>query len=376
MKTIRRQCCCPPGSSSSSILPTIPSGPRAPSRMCSTPSPCPRSPSAATTTRKICTGRRKSTQSSSRTTQSTRTSSCSAPGVTAIGRRPSRALGNLDYGEPIGTEFRAQHRSEIFRALSQRTSPASIFENTASFQTGSNTWQYYAHFPPAESQPTSLISQGAGLLSWSASTAAGRHQLRERPRQPRSLPPSPHPAHLLRRLAVVQLAHRRPALRHRPQRRRRLEAARPHAKTSPSPAKSSPTSSPPPPAATTTWSSSSSTSTPTTIPTRRCAAISSSTNAEIFRGRYLSGFDHPTALAPGSIHEYKFSLHDVDHVFKAGHTVMVEIQSTWFPLYDRNPQTFVPNIMKAKPGDYKAATITIYSGAGHESALELPVMKP
>jgi hypothetical protein len=100
------------------------------------------------------------------------------------------------------------------------------------------------------------------------------------------------------------------------------------------------------------------------------------TNAEIFRGRYLSGYDHPTALASGSIHEYKFSLHDVDHVFKAGHTVMVEIQSTWFPLYDRNPQTFVPNIMKAKPSAYKPATITIYSGPGHGSAVELPVMTP
>jgi len=96
------------------------------------------------------------------------------------------------------------------------------------------------------------------------------------------------------------------------------------------------------------------------------------TNAEIFRGRYLAGYDKPTALKPGSIHEYKFSLHDVDHVFKAEHTVMVEIQSTWFPLYDRNPQTFVPNIMKAKPADYKAATITIYSGPGHESAIEVP----
>jgi predicted acyl esterase len=66
----------------------------------------------------------------------------------------------------------------------------------------------------------------------------------------------------------------------------------------------------------------------------------------------------------------------VDHVFKAGHTVMVEIQSTWFPLYDRNPQTFVPNIMKAKPSSYKPATITIYSGHGHDSALLVPVMNP
>jgi hypothetical protein len=100
------------------------------------------------------------------------------------------------------------------------------------------------------------------------------------------------------------------------------------------------------------------------------------TNAEIFRGRYLSGFDRPAPIAPGAIREYKFSLHDVDHVFKAGHTVMVEIQSSWFPLYDRNPQTFVPNIMKATPADYKPATITIHSGPGHDSALELPVIEP
>ena len=79
------------------------------------------------------------------------------------------------------------------------------------------------------------------------------------------------------------------------------------------------------------------------------------TNMEIFRGRYRTGFDHPEALKPGEVNEFKWSLHGVDHVFKKGHTLMVEIQSTWFPLYDRNPQTFVPNIMLAKPEDYKAA---------------------
>jgi predicted acyl esterase len=98
------------------------------------------------------------------------------------------------------------------------------------------------------------------------------------------------------------------------------------------------------------------------------------TNAEIFRGRYLDSFEKPAPLKAGAIREYKFSLHDVDHVFKAGHTVMVEIQSTWFPLYDRNPQTFIPNIMKAKSSDYRPATITIYSGAGHDSSLQVPVM--
>jgi len=100
------------------------------------------------------------------------------------------------------------------------------------------------------------------------------------------------------------------------------------------------------------------------------------TNEEIFRGRYLSSFEEPRPLRSGSVHEYKFSLHDVDHVFKAGHTVLVEIQSSWFPLYDRNPQTFVPNIMTAKPEDYKAATITIYSDPGHDSTVQIPLMNP
>jgi putative CocE/NonD family hydrolase len=98
------------------------------------------------------------------------------------------------------------------------------------------------------------------------------------------------------------------------------------------------------------------------------------TNAEIFRGRYLDSFEKPAPLKAGAVREYKFSLHDVDHVFKAGHTVMVEVQSTWFPLYDRNPQTFVPNIMTAKPTAYKPATITIYSGPEHDSTLQVPLM--
>ena len=79
-------------------------------------------------------------------------------------------------------------------------------------------------------------------------------------------------------------------------------------------------------------------------------------------------------MKPGEPEEFKWSLHDVDHVFKTGHAVLVEIQSTWFPLYDRNPQTFVSNIMRAKPQDYKAATVTIYSDEKHQSKLILPVV--
>jgi hypothetical protein len=98
------------------------------------------------------------------------------------------------------------------------------------------------------------------------------------------------------------------------------------------------------------------------------------TNEEIFRGRYLDSFEKPTPMRSGSIHEYRYSLHDVDHIFKAGHTVMVEIQSTWFPLYDRNPQKFVPNIFEAKASDYQKATQHIYRSGQYPSHIEMSVM--
>jgi putative CocE/NonD family hydrolase len=94
---------------------------------------------------------------------------------------------------------------------------------------------------------------------------------------------------------------------------------------------------------------------------------------EIFRGRYVHGFDQPQALVPGKVEEYKFGLPNVDHVFLPGHRLMVQVQSTLFPLYDRNPQSFVPNIFNAKPGDYRKATHSVFRAPGAASAVWLPV---
>jgi uncharacterized protein len=289
---------------------------------------------------------------------------------------PNWNLGNLKYGEPIGTEFRTNIEARFF-AHYLKDAPGFTLENTASFQTGSNTWQYYSQFPPRESRLTSLYLTSAGLLSWSTSTTAATASYisdpanpvpyRHRPIQPTYSDGSQWYNWLTEDQRFVT-SRNDVAVFKLPVLTQNL-----------------------------------------TVTGEVVADIYASTtgsdndlvvklidqypdddldttmrgyqliiNAEIFRGRYLSGYDRPSALAPDSIHEYKFSLHDVDHVFKAGHTVMVEIQSTWFPLYDRNPQTFVPNIMKAKPADYKPATITIYSGPGpgHDSALVLPVMNP
>jgi putative CocE/NonD family hydrolase len=84
---------------------------------------------------------------------------------------------------------------------------------------------------------------------------------------------------------------------------------------------------------------------------------------EIFRGRYRTSFEKPEPIAAGKVLEYKWSLHGADHTFLKGHRMMVEVQSSWFPLYDRNPQTYVENIMTAPAGAYQKATVKIYGGS-------------
>src|SRR2546422_7280486 len=85
---------------------------------------------------------------------------------------------------------------------------------------------------------------------------------------------------------------------------------------------------------------------------------------DIFRGRYRESFETPKAIAPNQALPYKFVLPTVNHVFLPGHRIMVQIQSSWFPLYDRNPQTFVPNVFFARPQDYVKATQRVYRGPG------------
>src|SRR6266436_5086311 len=87
-------------------------------------------------------------------------------------------------------------------------------------------------------------------------------------------------------------------------------------------------------------------------------------SADIFRGRYREGFETAKPIASNQPLLYRWTLPTANHVFLKGHRMMIQIQSTWFPLYDRNPQTFVPNIFWAKPGDYKKATQRLYHSPG------------
>jgi uncharacterized protein len=95
---------------------------------------------------------------------------------------------------------------------------------------------------------------------------------------------------------------------------------------------------------------------------------------EIFRGRYVDSFARPRALRAGKVEHYRFGLPNVNHVFLPGHRIAVQVQSSLFPLYDRNPQTFVPNIFLARPGDYRKATQSVYRGGATASAVYLPIV--
>ena len=286
-------------------------------------------------------------------------------------------LGNLDYGQPIGKEFRAQIEAKFFAHYLKDDTGANSsgfdLENTASFQTGSNTWQRYASFPPVKSQPTSLYLTGGGLLTFSDSTSKATTTYvsdpsnpipyRHRPIQPTYGDGSQWYNWLTEDQRFVTdrsdvALFKLPVLK-----KDLIVTGEVIADV---------------------YASTTGTDNdmvvklidqyPDDSSDPKMRGYQLMTNAEIFRGRYLTGFDNPQPLRANSIHEYKYSLHDIDHVFKAGHTVMVEVQSTWFPLYDRNPQTFVPNIMTASPRDYKPATITLYSDHDHPSNLQMPLM--
>lgn len=97
---------------------------------------------------------------------------------------------------------------------------------------------------------------------------------------------------------------------------------------------------------------------------------------DVVRGRFLKSFEKPAPLVPNQVNQYPIDLHAADYTFLAGHRIMVQVQSTWFPLIDRNPQRFVPNIFEAKDRDYQSATHRIFRSARYPSHIEVSVVEP
>ncbi len=288
----------------------------------------------------------------------------------------SRHIGALQYGAAIGEQYRQQIEARFFAHYlkdAPGTNPSGFaLVDTASFQTGSNAWKYYAHFPPPDSRLTDFclgadhrLQSGdncaAGSVSY-VSDPANPVPYRHRPIQPTYGKGSQWYTWMVEDQRFVtgrsDVAVWRMPLDHDLTLTGEVFADL---------------------FARTTGSDGDFVvklidQYPDDDPDPAMRGYQLMTNMEIFRGRYRDGFEHPESVTPGKTTEFRWSLHDVDHVFRKGHTLMVEVQSSWFPLYDRNPQTFVPNIMTAPASAYQKATISIVADPEHPSHLQLPVM--
>jgi len=283
--------------------------------------------------------------------------------------RTTRHLGVVNFGAPTGDQFRQQIEAPFF-AHYLKDQAGFDLQDTASFQTGTNRWMRYAHWPPKSTTERHLYLGSNGTLSFEKPSAESTYtkyvsdpanpvEYRKRPIEATYAPTG---SGWFTWLVEDQTTYSK-----------RSDVA--------------------------TWS------TPVldrdlTITGEVVADLKAAISGtdcdwvvklidvypddsslgkmsgyqlmivdEIFRGRYRASYEHPQAIPANATEEYRYSLHGADHVFLKGHRIMVQVQSSWFPLYDRNPQSFVPNIMTAAPADYKPAEVRIYAG----SHIELPV---
>jgi len=295
----------------------------------------------------------------------------------------TRRLGDVDFGEPVGDEFRERIEAPFF-AYYLKDQPGFDLANTATYQTGSERWMHYNQWPPQNVTTQDLYLDADGTLSFSKpgntdgfrtyiSDPADPAPYRRRPIEATYAPGgSGWYTWLVQDQSFLDgrkdvATWETPLLDHDVTVTGNVVADL-IASTSgtdgdwvvklvdvfPEDASHDPCRAP-------------------------CLAIDPGPGVkpngfelmiadEIFRGRYRTSFSQPQPIPSNTPEEYQFSLHAVDHVFLKGHRIMVQVQSSWFPLYDRNPQTFVPNIMTAQPSDYKPAEQHIYAS----SHIELP----
>jgi putative CocE/NonD family hydrolase len=290
----------------------------------------------------------------------------------------TRHLGAVQFGEPTTDEFRKRYEAPFFAHYLKEESGFSL-RDTAAFETGSNRWREYTHWPPQESKSQNLYLSADGSLALASS-------------EPKK-PPQEQMGGANYREYVSDPANPVP-YRHRPIQAtysqgsqwynwmvedQRFVSDRPDVATwTTSPLDHDVTVAGDviadlfasttgtdadwvvklideyPDLAASTAPAASTTSQPD------MSGYQLIINAEIFRGRYRKSFEHPEAIPANEMVEYRFSLHAADHTFLKGHRIKVQVQSTWFPLYDRNPQKFLPNIMTASPGDFSKATQRVY----------------
>jgi putative CocE/NonD family hydrolase len=292
-------------------------------------------------------------------------------------------------GHETAREFRENIEAPFFRYYLHGEGGKPAWQ-ASTFQSGSNTWHTYPAWPPQESKPTNLYLHSDGTLSFTAPNATDAKSYREYVSDPanpvpyRQRPISPtYPAGDWR---IWEVADQR-FVDNRPDVLTFTSAPLDHDLTVTGPL------------AADLFASTSGTDSDFIVKLIDVYPQNAQKNAwkdedgpkpgqyaqslngyelpiamEVRRGRYLTSFEHANPLTPNKPTEWQISLRDRDHVFLKGHRIMVQIQSTWFPVIDRNPQKFVPSIYKAAASDYVPATQRIYCSRDLPSHLVLPVM--
>lgn len=304
-------------------------------------------------------------------------------------RAVANKLGEMPLGQDTAQAFRQTIEAPFFAYYLHGKGQKPDWQ-AKTFQTGSNTWREYKAWPPAEAKATSLYFHADGTLSFDAPGAAEKGAHRDYVSDPanpvpyRARPISPtYPAGDWR----LWESDDQRFVDHRPDVLTYVSAPLDHditvsgAVSAELYASTSGTDADmvvklidvfPEDAAPNAWDAEAG-------PTPGQYAKSQNgyqlpIAMEVRRGRYLESFEHPKALTPNKPVKWEVPLRDRDHVFRAGHRIMVQVQSTWFPLIDRNPQTFTPNIYKAKASDYVKATQKVYAAPGMASRVVLPVV--
>ncbi|MDB4910342.1 MAG: X-Pro dipeptidyl-peptidase [Gemmatimonadetes bacterium] len=293
-------------------------------------------------------------------------------------------------GHETSREFRETIEAPFFRHYLHGEGEKPAWR-ASTFQSGSNKWRTYAEWPPRESKPTNLYLNSNGTLSFAKPVAqSGRAAFREYVSDPanpvpyRQRPISPtYPAGDWR---TWEIADQR-FVDNRPDVLSYVSAPLDHDLTITGEV------------AADLFASTSGTDADFIVKLIDVYPENATPNAwdedtgpapgqyarsvngyelpvamEVRRGRYNTSYEHPRALVAGAPEEWKIPLRDRDYVFLEGHRLMVQVQSTWFPLIDRNPQKFVPSIYKATAADFTKATQRVYSSPGRPSHIVLPVM--
>ncbi len=279
------------------------------------------------------------------------------------------SLGPLKFEGDTALQFRLQWIKPFFDCrLKDGAKPCAPMPAAVTYATGANRWEVDRKWPAGSEKP--LYLSGNFSLSWDKPATAGADEYVSDPAKP--VPFLPRPVHMdgdMWRTWLVQ--------------DQRFADGRPDVLTYSGPVLSQPVHIKGAPrvdlrAATSGRDSDFVVKLIDVYPAEQSAnpamaGYQLGVGIEIFRGRYVHGFATPAPLEPGKTYAFGWSLPNVNHVFLPGHRIMVQIQSSLYPLYDRNPQTWVPSIFDARPGDYAKASQTIRWGGSEASAIWLPV---